>query len=212
MSKLIYVANVSLDGYIEDAHGRFEWTDPSDEVFTFITDLVRPVGTYLYGRRMYETMAVWETQPALAAQSELMADFANVWQAADKIVYSTTLHAVSTANTQLERRFDPGSVRDMKTSAASDLTVGGPARRRTRSPPGWSMSASSSFIRCSSVKESPHSPATPASSWSCWRNTGSATVSCTSATAPRADPPVARRTDRLRFDDPNWGRDFGGSG
>jgi dihydrofolate reductase len=126
MSKLIYVANVSLDGYIEDAHGRFEWTDPADEVFTFITDLVRPVGTYLYGRRMYETMAVWETQPALAAQSELMADFANVWQAADKIVYSTTLHAVSTANTQLERRFDPGSVRDMKTSAASDLTVGGP--------------------------------------------------------------------------------------
>ena len=92
MAKLIYVANVSLDGYIEDAHGSLEWTAPSDEVFTFITDLVRPVGTFLYGRRMYETMAVWETQPALAAQSELMADFANVWQAADKIVYSTTLH------------------------------------------------------------------------------------------------------------------------
>src|SRR6266513_1924900 len=127
MAKLIYVANVSLDGYIEDAHGSFEWTAPIDEGFTFITDLVRPVGTYLYGRRMYETMAVWETQPALAAQSELMADFANVWQAADKIVYSTTLHVVSTANTRLERRFDPDSVRDMKTSAASDLTVGGPA-------------------------------------------------------------------------------------
>lgn len=127
MAKLIYVTNVSLDGYIEDAHGRFDWTDPSDEVFTFITDVVRPVGTYLYGRRLYETMAVWETQPALAAQSELMADFANVWQAADKIVYSTTLDAVSTANTRLERRFDPDSVRDMKTSAASDLTVGGSA-------------------------------------------------------------------------------------
>ena len=70
MAKLIYVANVSLDGYIEDAHGSFEWTAPTDEVFTFITDLVRPVGTYLYGRRMYETMAVWETQPALAAESE----------------------------------------------------------------------------------------------------------------------------------------------
>ena len=82
MAKLIYVANVSLDGYIEDAHGRFEWTAPIDEVFTFITDLVRPVGTYLYGRRMYETMAVWETQPALAAQSELRADFANICQAA----------------------------------------------------------------------------------------------------------------------------------
>ena len=126
MAKLIYVVNVCLDGCIEDAHGRFEWTEPTDEVFTFITDLVRSVGTHLYGRRMYETMAVWETQPALAAQSELMADFANVWQAADKIVYSTTLHAVSTANTRLERRFDPAAVRDMKTSAASDLTVGGP--------------------------------------------------------------------------------------
>ena len=126
MAKLIYVANVSLDGYIEDAHGSFEWTAPTDEVFTFITDLVRPVGAYLYGRRMYETMAVWEADPTLAAQSELMADFANVWQMADKIVYSTTLHAVSTANTRLERRFDPDSVRDMKTSAASDFTVGGP--------------------------------------------------------------------------------------
>src|SRR3977135_3366288 len=130
MGKLIYVANVSLDGYIEDAHGSFEWTAPIDEVFTFITDLVRPVGTYLYGRRMYETMAVWETQPPLAAQSELMADFANAWHAADKIVYSTTLDVVSTANTRLERRFDPDSVRDMKTSAASDLTVGGPSPAR----------------------------------------------------------------------------------
>ena len=126
MAKLIYVANVSLDGYIEDAHGSFEWTAPTDEIFTFITDLVRPVGTYLYGRRMYETMAVWETQPALAAQSELMADFANVWQAADKIDYSTTLHVVSTANTRLEHRFDPGSVREMKTSADSDLAIAGP--------------------------------------------------------------------------------------
>jgi dihydrofolate reductase len=125
MAKLIYVANVSLDGYIEDAHGRFEWTEPTDEVFTFITDLVRPVGAYLYGRRLYETMAVWETDPTLAAQSELMADFARVWETADKIVYSTTLQEASTAKTQLERRFDPDSVRDMKTSAAGDFTVGG---------------------------------------------------------------------------------------
>ena len=126
MAKLIYVANVSLDGCIEDAHGRFDWTAPSDEVFAFITEVVRPVGTYLLGRRMYETMAVWETDPTLAAQSELMAEFANVWQAADKIVYSTTLHTVSTADTRLERRFDPASVRDLKTAAASDVTVGGP--------------------------------------------------------------------------------------
>jgi dihydrofolate reductase len=127
MAKLIYVANVSLDGYIEDAHGSLEWTEPSDEVFAFITDLVRPFGTYLYGRRLYETMAVWETQPALAAKSELMADFANVWQGAEKIVYSTMMQVVSTANTRLERRFDPDSVRDMKTHAAIDLTDGGAA-------------------------------------------------------------------------------------
>jgi dihydrofolate reductase len=125
MAKLIFVSNVSLDSYIEDANGGLEWTEPSDEYFTFITDLVRPVGTHLYGRRLYESMAVWETQPALAAQSELMADFANVWQTADKIVYSTTLPVVSTARTRLERRFDPDAVRDMKASAASDLTVGG---------------------------------------------------------------------------------------
>src|SRR5262245_60471724 len=125
MAKLIYVANVSLDGYIEDAHGSLDWTEPTDEVFTFITDLVRPVGTYLYGRRMYETMAVWEADPTLAAQSELMADFANVWQTADKVVYSTTLEAVSTAKTWLERSFDLDAVRDMKASATSDLTVGG---------------------------------------------------------------------------------------
>ena len=126
MAQLIYVTNVSLDGYIEDAGGNFDWTEPSDEYFAFITDLVRPAGTYLYGRRLYETMAVWESDSGLGARSELMADFANVWQAAEKVVYSTTLDAVSTANTRLERRFDPDSVRDMKTSAARDLTVGGP--------------------------------------------------------------------------------------
>jgi len=124
-AKLIYVSNVSLDGYIEDEHGRFDWTATDDELFAFITDLVRPVGTYLYGRRLYETMAVWETDPALGAQSELMGDFANVWQAASKVVYSTTLDAVSTANTRLERNFDPASVRDMKALTTSDLIVGG---------------------------------------------------------------------------------------
>jgi dihydrofolate reductase len=126
MPKLIYVSNVSLDGYIEDEHGNLDWTGPDDEIFAFITDLVRPAGTYLYGRRMYETMTVWETDPTLAAQSELMGDFANVWQAVDKVVYSTTLDAVPTAKTQLARAFDPDSVRDMKASAAGDLIVGGP--------------------------------------------------------------------------------------
>jgi dihydrofolate reductase len=126
MAKLIYVANVSLDGFIEDENGSLDWTEPADDRFAFITDLVRPVGTYLYGRRMYETMAVWETEPALAAQSDLMADFAHVWQTADKIVYSTTLDAVSTTRTRLERQFDPDSVRTMKVAASRDLTVGGP--------------------------------------------------------------------------------------
>jgi dihydrofolate reductase len=125
MAKLIYIANVSLDGFIEDARGSFDWTEPDEEVFAFITDLVRSVGTYLYGRRLYETMAVWETDATLAAQSEPMADFAKVWQAADKVVYSTTLRAASTARTRLERSFEPNSVRDMKRSATGDLTVGG---------------------------------------------------------------------------------------
>jgi dihydrofolate reductase len=125
MGKLVYLTNVSLDGFIEDAHGSFDWTDPDDEVFAFITDLVRPVRTYLYGRRLYETMAVWETDATLAAHSEPMADFANVWQAAEKVVYSTTLPAVPTARTRLERSFDDDAVRDIKRSATSDLTIGG---------------------------------------------------------------------------------------
>jgi dihydrofolate reductase len=96
VAKLIYASNMSLDGCTEDERGAFDWSTPDDEVFAFITDLMRSAGTYLYGRRMYDTTAVWETDAALAAQSSLMADFANVWLAADKVVYSTTLAAVST--------------------------------------------------------------------------------------------------------------------
>lgn len=125
MAKLIYVTNVSLDFYIEDEHGSFNWSAAGDDFFAFITDLMRPIGTHLYGRRLYETMAVWETDPALGAQSELARDFAAVWQAADKVVYSTTRDAVSTARTRLEHSFDPDSVRDMKASTTSDLFVGG---------------------------------------------------------------------------------------
>jgi dihydrofolate reductase len=125
MGELSYVTNVSLDGYIEDAAGGFEWTDPSDELFGFITDLVRPVDAYLYGRRLYETMAVWETDPALATQSKLWAEFADVWGAAHKIVYSATLEGVWTGGTRLERRFDPAAVRDIKSSTAGRLTIGG---------------------------------------------------------------------------------------
>ncbi len=125
MADLIYTANVSLDGFVEDDRGRFDFTTPDDEVFSFITDLERSAGTYLYGRRMYETMAVWETDPGLGARSELMAEFAKMWQAADKVVYSTTLEAVATARTRLERSFDAGAIRAMKESTAGHLTVGG---------------------------------------------------------------------------------------
>ncbi|KUL23922.1 dihydrofolate reductase family protein [Actinoplanes awajinensis] len=125
MAKLIYVTNVSLDGFIEDEHGSFNWFPVDDEVFVCHTEHVRSVGTFLYGRRLYEAMSLWETDPSLGAQSELRADFANAWQAADKVVYSTTLDTVKTAGTRIERRFDPAAVRELKATAGSDLAVGG---------------------------------------------------------------------------------------
>ncbi len=125
MATLIYVTNVSLDGYIEDEHGALDWAPPDDDVFAATTALLRSVGTFLYGRRLYETMSVWETNPALAEQSDLTADFANAWQAADKVVYSTTLTAVSTATTRLEHHFDPDAVQQLKAATTSDLTIGG---------------------------------------------------------------------------------------
>lgn len=126
MAKLIYASNMSLDGWTEDERGAFDWAPPDDDVFVFITDLMRSAGTYLYGRRMYDTMAVWETDAALAAESDLMRDFADCWQAADKVVYSTTLAAGSTANTRLERHFDPDEVHDLKAASNRDLLIGGP--------------------------------------------------------------------------------------
>ena len=125
MADLIYTTNVSLDGFIEDDRGSFDFAVPHDDFFAFITDLERSAGTYLYGRRLYEAMAVWETDPALGAQSGLMADFANMWQAADKVVYSTTLEGVATAKTRLERAFDTDAIGAMKASATGHLTIGG---------------------------------------------------------------------------------------
>ena len=125
MGKLLYITNVSLDGFIEDEHGDFQWTEPDEEQFVFITDLIRQVGTHLYGRGLYESMAVWETEPALAAGSAHEAEFARVWQSADKVVYSTTLDAVSTARSRIERSFDPDAVRALKDAADRDLFVGG---------------------------------------------------------------------------------------
>jgi dihydrofolate reductase len=126
MAKLIYSTIASLDGYIEDQGGKFGWAEPDEEVHTFMNDLERGVGTYLYGRRMYETMAGWETDPSFAAESDYMRDFAEIWQATDKIVYSKTLEEASTARTRVEREFDPEAVRKMKASAGSDLMVAGP--------------------------------------------------------------------------------------
>jgi dihydrofolate reductase len=124
MAKLIYSAIMSLDGYIEDADGGFDWAMPDEEAHAFVNDEMRSIGTHLYGRRLYETMQVWETEPAFAASSPVTADFAEIWQAADKIVYSTTLTAAPTARTRIERAFDPDAVRAMK-AADADLLVGG---------------------------------------------------------------------------------------
>lgn len=126
MGKLVYTAISSLDGYIEDEHGNFDWAAPDDEVHGFINDLERPIGTYLLGRRMYETMHVWETDDTLAAQSPVIRDYAQIWQAADKIVFSTTLETLSTRRTRIERALDPELVRRLKASVDHDLSVGGP--------------------------------------------------------------------------------------
>jgi dihydrofolate reductase len=124
MAKLIYSAISSLDGYIEDEAGNFDWGEPDEEVHAFINDLERPVGTYLYGRRLYEVMVAWETL-SLAGQPPSMRDFAEIWRGADKIVYSKTLGTVSSARTRIERDFDPEAVRQMKVAAGRDISVGG---------------------------------------------------------------------------------------
>jgi dihydrofolate reductase len=124
MAKLIYLTNVSVDGYIEDAQGGFDFGQ-DDDVFAFTTDLLASVGTLLYGRRLYEAMAVWETMPALAEQSALTARFAAAWHEPDKVVYSSTLTEPSTVKTRVDARFDPKAVRDMKAAATRDLLIGG---------------------------------------------------------------------------------------
>jgi len=126
MAKLIYSALMSLDGFIEDENGNFDWALPNEEVHQFVNDLERSAGTHLYGRRMYETMAVWETDPSFAEESPAMQDFAAIWQAADKIVYSRTLERVYTARTRLERAFDPEAVRQLKATTGQDILIGGP--------------------------------------------------------------------------------------
>jgi dihydrofolate reductase len=126
MAKLIYSAITSLDGYIEDRDGNFDWAEPDEQVHTFVNELERSVGTYLYGRRMYETMVYWETAHTLTDTPSYEQEFARTWQAADKVVYSRTLDTASNARTRIERDFDPDAVRRIKATAERDITVGGP--------------------------------------------------------------------------------------
>ncbi len=127
MGKLIYAANISLDGYLEDEDGAFDWSEPDDEVHAFWNEHERGIGTSLYGRRMYEAMRVWEDDDWLADQTAVVREYAGIWRDADKVVYSTTLDAVSTARTTIERQFDPEVVRRLKEASGRDLSVGGAA-------------------------------------------------------------------------------------
>jgi dihydrofolate reductase len=125
MAKLIYSAIASLDGYVEDDEGRFDWAAPGHEVHSFVNELERPIATYLYGRRMYETMVFWETVSTGTDQPEVIRDFAEIWRAAQKIVYSRTLETVSSAKTRIERDFVPDAIRRVKNASAADITIGG---------------------------------------------------------------------------------------
>jgi dihydrofolate reductase len=125
VARLIYSAITSLDGYVADEDGKFDWAAPDEEVHRFVNDLERPVGTYLYGRRMYDVMVAWETMDTLE-QPPVMQDYAEIWQAADKVVYSRTLETVSSARTRIERDFDPEAVRQLKARTDRDISVGGP--------------------------------------------------------------------------------------
>ncbi len=125
MGKLIYSAITSLDGYLEDEEGKFDWAAPDDEVHAFVNDLERTIGTYLYGRRMYETMVFWESVGTGIDQPAVIRDFAEIWRTAEKVVYSRTLQAVSSARTRIERDFDTDAVRRLKETSGRDITVGG---------------------------------------------------------------------------------------
>ena len=124
-AKLIYAAIASLDGYVEDAEGSFDWSAPDEEVHAFVNELERPIGTYLYGRRMYETMVFWETASTHADEPPVFHDYAEIWKAAEKIVYSRTLPTVSSERTRIEREFDRDAVRRLKQSSGADIAVGG---------------------------------------------------------------------------------------
>ena len=126
MATLIYSAITSVDGYVSDSRGNFDWAAPDEEVHRFVNAQERPIGTYLYGRRMYETMVFWETAMDAPDQPAFVREYAEIWQAADKVVYSSTLQAVASARTRIERSFDPQAVRKLKATSARDISIGGP--------------------------------------------------------------------------------------
>ena len=125
MAKLIYAPIASADGYVEDAEGKFDWAEPDDELLRLVNEVEERFGTHLYGRAMYQTLACWETAGQIPGQPPLALDFARIWRAADKIVFSTTLDVVDTARTRIERTFDPAMIRQLKRDASADISVGG---------------------------------------------------------------------------------------
>jgi dihydrofolate reductase len=151
MAKLIYSAIASLDGYVEDKQGKIEWAAPDEEVHAFVNDLERPIGTYLYGRRMYETMVFWETAGTGDDSPAVTRDFAAIWRSAEKIVYSRTLQTASSARTRIERSFDPGAIRRLKETSEVDITIGG-AELAGKAIAGSEAASFISTTACSSDK------------------------------------------------------------
>jgi RibD C-terminal domain len=187
MAELICTAITSLDGYTADEHGAFDWGEPDGDVHAFINDLERPIGTYLYGRRLYQVMVFWETASAQPNQPPPVLDYAQLWQAADKIVYSTTLQTLGSARTRIERTFDPSAVRAMKDAADHDLSIGGSALLPTRSEPGWWTRSACSCPRWSSAAATGFCPTGSVSICSYAVSAGSTTASYFCSTESRAD-------------------------
>jgi dihydrofolate reductase len=196
MAKLTYTAITSLDGYIEDEKGRFDWAVPDAEVHAFANDLERPIGTHLYGRRMYETMAVWQTVSEGPDVPPVEADYAEVWRTAAKVVYSRSLEAVSTPRTRLEREFEPEAIRRLKDAAPTTSRSAGLSWPPTRSAPDWSTRSTCSCARSSWAAASRDCPATSGSTSSSSTNVTSATAWSSCATA-RDERPARAPHQRL---------------
>lgn len=185
MARLIYSAIASADGYVEDAAGSFGWAAPDEELLRFVNDLERPVGTYLYGRRMYQTMLYWETAHTVPGQPPSVRQFTGIWQAAEKIVCSKTLASVPGARTRIETDFDPGMVRQLKSAAEHDMTVGARAWPARPSRQDWSTNCSCSWLPLPSEAASERSPTMSARIWNYWTRSGSQAARSTSGTGSR---------------------------